>query len=273
MSTTSLRAVWLVALTSCGGQSFEAALDSPSLDSAGADAAGTTDAAPPSSLDAPVVDGGHPEAADPPDVAAGDVGAAEADPPTDANDAADPPDAGPPDVATVTGPKMVFVTSRTYPANFGGLAAADAACMFLAGGRFPDTWTFKAWLSDETTSAADRLTHSTGPYTLVDGSTVVAQSWTDLVSGSLRHAINQTEVGAAPPSTTAMCGTDSSAAWTNTYSAGQSAGQFDCMNWTTSAMSSSLQGQVGKPTSSAYGWTNGCAPYCTASASFYCVQQ
>jgi hypothetical protein len=108
------------------------------------------------------------------------------------------------DAAPVDGPlvdgqaprKRVFVTSQAYTGNLGGLAGADAKCQVVAGAAgVPGT--FKAWLSSATVSAAARLGHATVPYTLVDG-TVVATSWTMLVSGNLMHAIDLTELGTRP---------------------------------------------------------------------------
>ena len=89
--------------------------------------------------------------------------------------------------------KRVFVTSQAYTGNLGGLAGADAKCQLLAGaGNL--TGTYKAWLGNATVSVASRVSHAALPYTLVDG-TVVAGSWTELTSGTLRHAIDRTELG------------------------------------------------------------------------------
>jgi len=52
--------------------------------------------------------------------------------------------------------------------------------------------TYRAWLSDSNTAAADRLVHSKGRYILVNG-LVVAQDWEALISGTLENAINVTE--------------------------------------------------------------------------------
>ncbi|MCB1058064.1 MAG: hypothetical protein KDD11_21405, partial [Acidobacteria bacterium] len=68
------------------------------------------------------------------------------------------------DLSTVLQNKLiVFVTSVGHDGNFGGLAGADAFCQSLAdavslGG------TFKAWLSDSTTSPADRFAHRSESY-------------------------------------------------------------------------------------------------------------
>src|SRR5438067_1391069 len=95
--------------------------------------------------------------------------------------------------------KVVFVTSQIYTAALGGLAGADAKCQSLATGAGL-TGTYKAWLSSSSVDARDRLTHSAIPYVLSDRTTVVADNWSDLVDGSLKHAIDKTETGAAGPS-------------------------------------------------------------------------
>lgn len=98
-----------------------------------------------------------------------------------------------PDTPDVLPGKTVFITSQVFNGNLGGLAGADAKCQQLAtaaglGG------TYKAWLSDSTTDARDRLTHATVPYRLVDGTTV-ANDFTDLTDGSLDAPINRAENG------------------------------------------------------------------------------
>jgi tetrahydromethanopterin S-methyltransferase subunit B len=87
----------------------------------------------------------------------------------------------------------VFVSSQTYfGGGLGGLAGADATCQGLADGAGPKG-TFKAWLSADGASPSTRFTRSSVPYVLPDGTTVVANDWADLTSGSLQHAINMTE--------------------------------------------------------------------------------
>jgi len=89
---------------------------------------------------------------------------------------------------------IAFLTSGSYYGDFGGLAGADAICQRLAREEnLPGT--FKAWLSDSTTNAADRLSHSVVPYALVNGA-VVASNWQDLTDGSgLNRAISMSEGG------------------------------------------------------------------------------
>ena len=109
--------------------------------------------------------------------------------------------------------KTVFVTSDVYTGNLGGLAGADASCVSLAADAGL-SGTFRAWISGREQSSQDaegRLTHSTGRYALVDGTTV-ADDWSDLTSGALDHAIDLTETGAAVA--------EGARVWTNTTTAG-----------------------------------------------------
>src|SRR3989344_4313337 len=93
----------------------------------------------------------------------------------------------------------VFVTSTLYSGNLGGLAGADARCQERANvANLGGTW--KAWLSDTTTSAASRLEHSPNPYTLVNGR-IIADNWEGLTgTGYLKSPIKINEFGnEAPP--------------------------------------------------------------------------
>ncbi|MBI2329974.1 S8 family serine peptidase [Candidatus Daviesbacteria bacterium] len=88
-------------------------------------------------------------------------------------------------------PSRVFITSTSYAADFGGLTQADTICQESANSaNLGGIW--KAWLSDSKISAASRLTHSTSPYVLLDG-TVIASNWNDLTDGTLFASISLTE--------------------------------------------------------------------------------
>src|SRR5207249_159884 len=98
----------------------------------------------------------------------------------------------------VSGKKRIFVSSVTYSADLGGTAGADAKCQSLADAASL-AGTFKAWIADSCSHPTTRLTHSSGPYVLVND-TVVAADWTTLTTKlPLAHAINMTEKGGAPP--------------------------------------------------------------------------
>jgi hypothetical protein len=96
-----------------------------------------------------------------------------------------------------SGNARVFVTSaqQSQGGNLGGTAGADSTCnAAAAAASIGGSW--NAWLSDSHAQATSRIYKATGAYTLVDGATVVASSYTALVSGTLSHAIDVTEKGA-----------------------------------------------------------------------------
>ena len=161
--------------------------------------------------------------------------------------------------------KQVFVTSITYPANLGGLAGADAKCQSRAvAAGLGGTW--RAWLSDQTVSAASRLTHNAGPYKLVDG-TPIANSWTDLTDGVLANPINKTEFGGLPPATT----TCPNMVYTQTFVDGSNL-VFNnaCFNWT----SNSGDGVAGAYDSTTNWWTFSCVgSLCSGQGTLYCFEQ
>ena len=89
--------------------------------------------------------------------------------------------------------KQVFVTSKTYSLGFGGVVGADKQCATLATAAGL-SGTFKAWISDSTTSPATSFAQSSAPYKQVDG-TVIANDWADLVDGVLAIGIKVDENG------------------------------------------------------------------------------
>jgi hypothetical protein len=184
------------------------------------------------------------------------------------------------DVVVVGGTKLVFVTSISFTGDLGGLAGADGKCQQLAT-QASRSGTFKAWLSSTTISAGARLTHSTGPYVLVNG-TQVAANWAGLTSGTLLSPINVTETGGAPPSSNIVCTfTNVPAAWTATAPNGTLATTVGatCADWTTSGPSNgAVLGVVSQINGN---WTDGCgsqtavgtATVCAEVAALYCIEQ
>jgi hypothetical protein len=173
----------------------------------------------------------------------------------------------------VSVPKKVFVTSTTYKGGeLGGLAGADAKCQARATAAGLKG-TFRAWLSDFTGSPASRFPKDVGPYVLLTGS-VVANNWSGLTSGSLRHAINITELGAAPAAA-AVGGCDVPIVWTDTSSDGNLGDTSStCGDWTDPTIFNSWWGT----TSSQSQWTQACsggnsaATGCSALAPLYCFE-
>ncbi|MEZ4383512.1 MAG: DUF1554 domain-containing protein [Nannocystaceae bacterium] len=119
--------------------------------------------------------------------------------------------------------KIVFATSKTYTGALGGLVGADDKCNTLAiAAQLANAGNFKAWLSDEESSAAERMSHHAAPYVLLDSS-VIAESWEDLTDGALAAKILVDEHANEL--------VKSSGAWTGTDASGEREGP-DCDSWT-----------------------------------------
>ena len=103
------------------------------------------------------------------------------------------------------------MTSSTHDGNLGGLAGADQVCQSQADNAgLPGT--YKAWLSDASTSPADRFVHHDGPYVQPGASQIViATSWIDLTDDTLANPINRFADGTE---------TGSLGYWTNTATDG-----------------------------------------------------
>ena len=186
-------------------------------------------------------------------------------------DETEPEEPAEPPGMPVQGAKRVFVTSTVYEGGLlGGLVGADAKCAARASAAGL-SGTYKAWLSTAAASARDRLTHSTDAYTLVDGTTVVASNWGELISGTLQHAIDHDEFdkAASGPETCAIVG-GLIPAWTGTNFDGSHAADFDCGGWA----EVQRNGQAGNLRATTSKWTGSlCAPSCTYTAALYCVEQ
>jgi len=142
------------------------------------------------------------------------------DPGETCDDMNDNPDDG---CKLCTADRRVFASSVEYQGfALDGLYGADQRCKMLAGlAGLPNYFSYRAWLSDSTTAAADRLVHSKGRYILVNG-LVVAADWDALISGALENAINVTE-------SSEVAG---GLAWTGTLPNGQPAfGSSFCEDW------------------------------------------
>ena len=142
------------------------------------------------------------------------------DPGESCDDMNDDPDDG---CKLCTADRRVFASSAEYQGfALGGLYGADQRCRMLAAiSMLPNFLTYRAWLSDSNTAAADRLVHSRGRYILVNG-LVVAQDWDALLSGTLENPINVTEASEVA----------GGGAWTGTFPNGQPAfGASFCEDW------------------------------------------
>ena len=169
---------------------------------------------------------------------------------------------GPPSTCGIGGPCTVFVTSVDSQGNLGGLAGADTLCQSLAAasGLFG---TYRAWLSDGAESPSTRFVHSTGPYQLVDGTTI-ANNWADLTDSALQAPIVITEQGAV------VVGEE---VWTNTRADGTAISDTrHCHDWTTV---DSGVGQIGRAwANNVEDWTDAhTVSACSAGHHLYCFQQ
>lgn len=119
--------------------------------------------------------------------------------------------------------KRVFITSTRYTSgNLGGLAGGDNICQTRANtAALGGTW--KAWLSDNTTSVASRFIQSSAGYKRIDGITV-ASSWADLTDGTLQNPIDKDEFGVALPIQTGVT-------FTGTDINGGSIANRNCSSW------------------------------------------
>jgi hypothetical protein len=192
---------------------------------------------------------------------------------------------------TAAAQKLVFVTSRAFNGNLGGLAGADAKCQSLAqAAGLPGR--FKAWLGNASVSASSRVTHATVPYKLVNG-TVVANDFTDLTTGKpdepdvhhffLRHAIDITELGTQALGGTAtdcFFGGSGILVWTNANVNGSIVNNNpvnSCgSNWNSSGPSTAGGpfGVVGIVGVISANWTVSCGSgKCEDTAPLYCFEQ
>jgi hypothetical protein len=163
-----------------------------------------------------------------------------------------------------TDSNCVFVTQHIWAAmDLGGLEGADQKCAQAAqAAGLPGT--YKAWLSDHVTSAASRLSHSTAPYKLTDG-TVIANDWADLTDGTLSAPIHLSE-NRTEPNTGRQ-------PWTNTSANGavlDARGTRVCDDWKGDPP---FRAALGNRTKTDTGWTQFTSDQCVASGHLYCFQQ
>jgi hypothetical protein len=158
----------------------------------------------------------------------------------------------------------VFVTSTTYNGNLGGITGADQKCQTSANtANIGGTW--KAWLSDTTTSASSRLNHGNIPYKLLNGA-LIADDWNYLTTYGSKIKINITESGATLDGYLQV--------WTNTQKSGAAYNPslvYSCNNWTSASVTNN--GRVGTVGES-NGWTDyGISQGCNSGGYLYCFEQ
>jgi len=157
--------------------------------------------------------------------------------------------------------QRAFLSSATYTGNLGGHGGADATCQQLAtAAGLAGTW--MAWISDNASSPSARFHHASVAYRLIDG-TVVAASWSALVSGSLGHGIDLDERGHPPTGTTEV--------WTATNTDGTLAGD-GCSSFT-SGSNAATTPAVGVADNTDATWTDVYLQFRDRSDHVYCFEQ
>ncbi|MSP92862.1 MAG: hypothetical protein EXR79_13830 [Myxococcales bacterium] len=179
--------------------------------------------------------------------------------------------------ASCTAVRRVFVTSSTFSGNLGGLAGGHLKCQALAEAKaLGGQW--KAWLADESQAPAQYFSKATAPYRLVTGE-VVANSWVDLIDGTLNVPIALDEGGQPVAKGPATCVMNGAKVWTNVQPAGTvTAASYlnSCSNWGTQSTSISYKVGVGSAARADVGWTAACAAdKCDPSVPghLYCFEQ
>jgi hypothetical protein len=150
--------------------------------------------------------------------------------------------------------RRVFTASAGM-GNLGGIAGADGICANRAlqlglGG------TFRAWLSDATTSPAARFLQDDVHYERHPDRVKIADNWADLTDGTLDATIVVTA---------------GSLVWTGTGADGNPLGGT-CSNWTSNSAAQS--GRPGVPPSTSASWSalnNDIA--CNSGLDLYCFEQ
>ncbi|MGB1016905.1 MAG: hypothetical protein ACPG4T_22385, partial [Nannocystaceae bacterium] len=168
--------------------------------------------------------------------------------------------------------RYIFTLAEIFPGDFeggigdSGIDRADWLCRTRAEvEKLHLGATYYAWISDDTTSPAERFFHSPGRYVFPDGS-VFAQSWDELVEGNLMQPPNRTEALQEP---------SDGIAWSNTLPDGTPASATDhCNHW--SSQDSNDGGRIGATSLIDEGWSDFdfASPMpCDASNHIYCFEQ
>jgi hypothetical protein len=149
----------------------------------------------------------------------------------------------------------VFVTRASFPGSLGGLVGADAQCAsFAAAAGMAGNW--KAWLSDSTTDALERIV-DVGPWLDVQGARVFRDKAQLMGFPDVNLHVDETG------------GEANGAYWTGTLLGGGKSSN-DCEDWTNGAPAEGTMGA----TSSADRWTDMGSLYpCGESLRLLCFQQ
>ena len=153
----------------------------------------------------------------------------------------------------------MFVTAETYAGALGSLEAADMYCRAAANSAGL-TGTFRAWLSDGTTNAIDRITVD-GPWYTTRGE-LAWGSKTELPGAPLSPLLSESGGD--------VIGAGASGPWTGTDANGVATGQ-DCDGWTNATSDASAT--LGTAKQDDTEWGGGAAALrCDAKAPLLCFQ-
>jgi len=166
-------------------------------------------------------------------------------------------------VTTRSGSLKIFLTANAYiGGTIGGLSGADAICQAEANpAGYSGTW--KAVMSDDTTSAASRLTLSYPIVNAYDGSTVAA---TNLWVGSITTGIKNPSGGTS----CSGCSFNNSTVWTGTDATGAIETGYTCSSWGSNS-SNGVDGFADGTTNAQ--WIAWGTPQCNVANGLYCIQQ
>lgn len=168
--------------------------------------------------------------------------------------------------------RLVFVTSSKHDgAWLGGIFGIDDVCQAHAeqagyGG------VFLAWNSVALNTPNSDFDQG-GRYVRADG-VIVADSYVELVDGTLDHPINVTETGAlaTKPAEQAWCPDIDDAVWSGTTPGGEFAGEPICAAWMTAGQLA--KGWIGRMNATDGAWSQvDCQMACNVALPVYCVQQ
>lgn len=158
---------------------------------------------------------------------------------------------------------LVFVTSKRYDGNFGGVEGANKICQKHAetAGLSGE---YKAWISTSPEqSPAHTFKKSTRPYVL-SNNTAIAKNWDDFVSGQHLAAIDHDENGTIVGYTTRI--------WTSTTQQGKDLGKENCNGWQSNNINNfgwvGIVSRFWTPE-----WSVEMSTACDEGRNLYCIQQ
>ena len=164
--------------------------------------------------------------------------------------------------ATTTVPHTVFATSGTYQGNLGGLYFADYACYKEAvSAGLSGTW--KAVMSDQSTSATSRISLSKSVYNarpLGSGGPLLVSTSAGFWAQPLSNAVTYNASGGSP---------GVAQSWTGSTTTGTIVSGQNCSSWTTSSSGSTAEYGT-NTTVNAQDFQTGTSA-CNNSYSLYCI--